>query len=136
MYLSYLFVCFPQVVVFWWKTTKIQGASLRRKHQIQSNNFDGSHSVPGTLFLGNWIVGFRGFKLMEIHVATAVFRGSMEIIIATCRQAGVDSAMCSWWGRKDHNGERWGMLEFLGWVWLVNVLIGCVGMNELLFYMV
>ena len=32
---------------------------------------------PGKLcqfFLGNWIAGFRGFKLMEIHVATAVFQ--------------------------------------------------------------
>ena len=25
-------------------------------------------------FLGNWIAGFRGFKLMEINVATAVFQ--------------------------------------------------------------
>ena len=27
-----------------------------------------------SIFLGNWIAGFRGFKLMEINVATAVFQ--------------------------------------------------------------
>ena len=27
-----------------------------------------------TIFLGNWIAGFRGFKLMEIDVAMAVFQ--------------------------------------------------------------
>ena len=27
-----------------------------------------------TIILGNWIAGFRGFKLMEISVATAVFQ--------------------------------------------------------------
>ena len=29
-------------------------------------------SVP--FFVGNWMAGFRGFKLMEINVATAVFQ--------------------------------------------------------------
>ena len=28
------------------------------------------HRNPGSIFVGNWIAVFRGFKLMEINVAT------------------------------------------------------------------
>ena len=62
LYLSCLVFCFPQVFFSDGITRKDPGASLRRITKIQSNNFDGSHSVPGTYFFLRQLklVGFRG----------------------------------------------------------------------------
>ena len=49
----------------------IFGDLVNRQH-TDINKVPGKHSVP--IFLSNWIAGFRGFKLMEINIATSVFQ--------------------------------------------------------------
>ena len=61
-----------------------------------------------TILLGNWIARFRGFKLMEINVATAVFQvvsqyfglGNFDILFFFKGTHSLKTKMTGW--KKNH----------------------------------